>query len=668
MRSITGRTGFYVLLLLVAAAPLSHASMSIYMEPEALARRASLVVEGTVVGSASGYDPADGSLSTYVTLQVETLHRGTLDVPTLVLREPGGRFGELVHHVDAVPLYTPGERVLVFLETAADGALRTAGMFFGKYRLDDRPGRGARRARRELDGQGLIAGRPAASEEDLPLSDLIAVVSRVPRTRRSPRGGRGPAPLPPEFSRLVWDPSGPAPTPTAAVVPSSAKQPLELSSEGQAAELSSRFVPLSENYPTRWYEPDSGIPVSIRVDRSGNPLGDGEAAAAQMARALAAWSDVPESRLVLQMGDDDYDFVGTRAISPADQYSGINVILFDDPYDDISDPSGCSGVLAIGGYWRSSGTGPAVNGVTFHRALQLYVIFNNNFECYLGIPDNLSEVAAHELGHGIGFGHSFAPDAIMRSFAYGYRGPRLGDDDRDAAHCHYPHTLALLSPAGGESWEAGSVQAIEWTASPEQGADPGEVDLEYSVDGGSTWEPIAAAVANDGYLAWVVPDTPGTNARVRVARRQRAGFIPEIFPSTCSSASSAGSFSIVPPTLIAGAIPTEIAGGGLTLRAEPNGTLRLRWDASCSSDVETHAVYEGDLDALRAGRFVPARVTCDAGPDLVEYVVPRSGDRYYLVAPIAGGNEGSLGTDSDGQARPSPAVACAPREADSVCR
>jgi hypothetical protein len=385
-----------------------------------------------------------------------------------------------------------------------------------------------------------------------------------------------------------------------------------------------------------------------------------------MQRALDAWTAVPESRLVLQMGNDDYDYTSSHSKSPASQYNGMNVILFDDPYDDISDPIGCSGVLAIGGYWRSGSLGPPVNNVSFYPTLQLYVIFNNDMECFLGDPDNLAEVATHELGHGIGFGHSTALDAIMRAYASGGRGPRLGDDDRDGAHCHYPHSVSLLSPSGGEQWEAGSVQMIEWDTSAEQGPDPGEVDLEYSTDGGRVWKALASGAVNDGFHGWFVPDDTSTDARVRVVRPHRDAFAAQFYPSACSQAASAGSFAITPATIVAGSIPAD-AGGGLALRLEPNGWLRLSWEPSCSSDVVDHVVYEGNLDALRSGTWDHAPLTCTAGADLAEYVYPGYGNQYYLVAPRASTYEGSLGSSSSGLPRPESSSACAPREIDSTC-
>lgn len=679
------------LLIALLGTTAALASLSVYMSPEDLARRAELIVEGRVVRTASGYDPLRGSLATYVTLKIETLHRGELEAEYLTLREPGGRYGDLAHDVDAVPVYTPGETVLVFLEPAADGALRTAGMFFGKYRLEADGDRAGRTALRDLEGNGLILGRASRQAERLPVGDLIAVVANTPREAHSAagEGDRGrrraarAAPVhadprtrvrgrfslePPELSRLRWDQIRVDPVHFPAREETATDGSSALAERPGPTVHDTKFAPMSETHPTRWYQVDAGFAVTVQIERAGNPLGDGAAAVVQMQRALEAWTDVPESRLALQVGDDDYDYTGSASGSPAEIYSGTNVILFGDPYEDISDPSGCSGVLAIGGYWRTSFTYGAVNNVAFHRAKQLYVIFNDNFECFLGDPDNLAEVAAHELGHGLGFGHSAAYDAIMRSSAHGDRGPRLGDDDRDGAHCHYPHTLQILSPNGGESWEAGSYRTIVWSVTTEDGPQAGEVDLEYSANDGLDWIPIRRGVENDGAHDWLVPNHPGSDVKVRVVRHHRAGAVPLPYPEACSHDASDGSFSITPPVIVAGSIPCASSGSGLAVALEPGGELRLSWSPSCSADADDYAIYEGSISALRSGTWDHLPRICSAGPDLAEYLIPQGGSRYYLVAPLAGGKEGTYGTDAEGQLRPQPELICAPRESVSTCR
>ena len=76
-----------------------------------------------------------------------------------------------------------------------------------------------------------------------------------------------------------------------------------------------------------------------------------------------------------------------------------------------------------------------------------------------------------------------------------------------------PATLTVSSPNGGESWTAGTSQAITWSSANLTGS----VKLEYSTDGGTSWTTLAATTTNDGTEVWAVPNTPTTEARVRVS-------------------------------------------------------------------------------------------------------------------------------------------------------
>ncbi len=654
--------------VLFAAIP-AGAAVSIYVPVERLAERAPIAVEATVGAVASGYDPETGSVSTYVTLDVERSHKGPAGITRIVLRERGGRFGEIVHETDAVPSYRPGERVFVFVTLGPDGAPRTAFEFFGKFSLDPVGDARPDRAVRDLGGQGTIFGRPTERDfESFRVRDLIAASSRQ-RTRaaafpRSDSGGpenSGRSPeegrlVPPEYDRLLWDDRGEAPPPLR-----TGERIRTLDGARPLSSSDPAFAPLHSGAPVRWTSIDTGQAVIVNVEPDRNPLADDAAAVLQIRRAMAAWSDVPESRLLVSPGNENADFTGSGAQSPAKAYPPSNVVLFGDPYGDITDPSGCSGTLAIGGYWRSGTLSGTVNNVTFYPALRLYVIFNDRFECFLGNAENLAEVATHELGHGLGFGHSSVADATMRSYAYGGgRGARLGEDDRDGAHCHYPHLLALTAPNGGETWRAGETRTVAWTSSLETGPDKGTVGLEWSSNGGVAWTPVASGIANDGSHDWIVPNVPGTQNRLRVIRPNRVVPTPAPYPSSCSGDASDASFEILAAPALAGALP-EGGGGALSVERGEGGAVVLAWGPSCSTEATDFAVYEGSLESLRAMKWEHAPVTCAAGADRAHTFVPAPGDRYFLAAPVAGGNEGLLGRSSWGP-RPASPLACAPRE------
>jgi hypothetical protein len=84
-----------------------------------------------------------------------------------------------------------------------------------------------------------------------------------------------------------------------------------------------------------------------------------------------------------------------------------------------------------------------------------------------------------------------------------------------------PDALTLVSPNGGEALLVGATVPLRWNTS---GSVP-TVDLALSLDGGATWTPIASGVENTGTHAWQVPNTPSTQALVRVSRA--GGAAPE---------------------------------------------------------------------------------------------------------------------------------------------
>jgi len=73
-------------------------------------------------------------------------------------------------------------------------------------------------------------------------------------------------------------------------------------------------------------------------------------------------------------------------------------------------------------------------------------------------------------------------------------------------------TLTVLSPNGGESWEAASNHTISWTSS----GTVGKVKIEYTTNNGTDWSTIVSSTDNDGGYTWTVPNTPSTKCKVRI--------------------------------------------------------------------------------------------------------------------------------------------------------
>ncbi|UCC94791.1 MAG: hypothetical protein JSW40_08260, partial [Candidatus Omnitrophota bacterium] len=89
--------------------------------------------------------------------------------------------------------------------------------------------------------------------------------------------------------------------------------------------------------------------------------------------------------------------------------------------------------------------------------------------------------------------------------------------DTSSSNFRIKPSLQLTSPVGEEIWIVGSSQDITWTkVGPIQ-----EVALEYSVDGGNTYDRFIAAVpASKLHYVWEVGDAIGDNVKVRIRDAQ----------------------------------------------------------------------------------------------------------------------------------------------------
>ena len=113
---------------------------------------------------------------------------------------------------------------------------------------------------------------------------------------------------------------------------------------------------------------------------------------------------------------------------------------------------------------------------------------------------------------------------------------------------------------------------------------------------------------------------------------------------------------------VAGRVPdgADVPEAPLELTKEPGGDVTLSWGASCQADDGDYAVYEGSI-----GNFSShAAALCGTGGETNATITAGAGDTYYLVTPVDGLREGSLGTDSEGNDRPPALVPCLLRSFD----
>ena len=176
----------------------------------------------------------------------------------------------------------------------------------------------------------------------------------------------------------------------------------------------------------------------------------------------------------------------------------------------------------------------------------------------------------------------------------------------------------LLSPAGGETWNVGSVKALSWL-----GAEP--ADLWLSTDGGNSYQlqqsSIGGSPSND--IAIRVPHTPTKFARVKLT------------PSNATIGGGDRSDSLF-------TIQTSVALLSMLASPSPEGGVQIRW----SSDPGP-----GDLSGYRLERAVAGTMDWQTVVALTRETsvtdpVGGPGSRYRLFAVNGFGEEIWLGETS----------------------
>jgi hypothetical protein len=393
-------------LLLLLSAPAS-ATTIVMLSDEALALGADVIVAGTVRAIES-VRADSGAIHTFITLAVDEVLKGYAPAAEVTIRERGGRVGADERWLFGNPTYTVGESVIAFLAEDGEGFLRTHQMALGKFTIASDPVTGERIAVRPLD------------EDEVVVLGAARLQSRPPDDRRPVAGFKG------RVRDIVRSQPVPYLRRPLAAAPSA-------TSAGDGEHATADAFRLFNN--VRWFEPDSGEPVRYLIDQAGDAKLGFAASESALNAAFAAWTDVPTAALVLESA-------GTTPAMP-NGCDGRSTIVFDDPFDDVTDPSGCGGILAVGGYCAGGAT-TVVNGVTFHQIVDGDITFNNGWSgCSLWNATNLAEVATHELGHTIGLAHSTDPTATMYAFAhFDGRGASLMPDDAAGVSFIYPESGA----------------------------------------------------------------------------------------------------------------------------------------------------------------------------------------------------------------------------------
>jgi hypothetical protein len=184
-------------------------------------------------------------------------------------------------------------------------------------------------------------------------------------------------------------------------------------------------------------------------------------------------------------------------------------------------------------------------------------------------------------------------------------------------------TLLVTSPDGGEDWACGSNQAVTWSTT----GGISDVQIEYSMDGGTDWTTVIASTPDDGSYTWITPHTPSVNCLVRISEASTRDPWDE----------SDGPFTLSDQTP-----PSQVF--GLQASAEDSSVLLIWSPASDNIGVDYYLIYRDTLDD-----FIPLPGSSLAvTPDTfyADLDVETGMDYYYRVSAVdSSQNEGICSDD-----------------------
>lgn len=401
---------FTVLITVTGYWKVADATIIVATEDHHLIRQAFAIVVGRVTKIDSHWYAGKTQIYTHIAVRIEEVLKGELSEAEITIKQLGGTVGGVRSWIFGSPEFVLGERVLLFLTSNPDRTVRVLSLYQGKFSLVLDSQTGEQFIYRHSSSEGVRYLAPSGTNglstsplvEMRPLARFKAEIAAQLAQERAVSASA---------ASLVLRPPG-----------------------GDIVESRDQFTFLGS--PSRWFEPDSANTVSVFMNPQGEPNAPG-GGFEQIRSAYRAWSTVIGTTFKFHDGG----FTSAQGFS----FDGINTVSFGDPLGQIDPPQGCSGTLAIGGYFRSTSQTGVVNGQTFFRILEGDLVFADGWQGCGFYEDfsNLAEVATHELGHVLGLGHSSDPNATMYAFAhFDGRSAALQSDDIAGINFIYPKTVS----------------------------------------------------------------------------------------------------------------------------------------------------------------------------------------------------------------------------------
>lgn len=320
---------------------------------------------------------------------------------------PGGARGGRGWAVAGTPRFAAGETYLLCLDAGPDGSWRPRTMAYGV--LQRAPGQGGAIL--------LIPGDESHEVELFPRPD--GVIAETPGTYHEAR----------LLAHLRDVVAGRAPWIAARAL---ATEHERVPANPEAPPAGCEFMTYG-GQKIRWQIFDSAQQLGIFWQSLGDASLPSGATPDRVQRAVNTWNGIASSSLDTR---NDGSMSYTLSCTGGQDTPGQNdrIVVFNDPCGDIPDLVGCSGTLGFGGPWF--GASHTFDGTQWYTATSWFAVINNGAGCVDSYNDGYRRMLAHELGHGLGFGHHPDSTALMAAMLTATND--LNTTDRSCAVYAYP--------------------------------------------------------------------------------------------------------------------------------------------------------------------------------------------------------------------------------------
>jgi hypothetical protein len=84
--------------------------------------------------------------------------------------------------------------------------------------------------------------------------------------------------------------------------------------------------------------------------------------------------------------------------------------------------------------------------------------------------------------------------------------------------------VTIMSPKANDVVQTGASYEILWKAEPAESEFGTKVTVEFSKDGGKSWEKVEENVPNTGKYVWKVPKIDSTQCKIRIFSQYRPSY------------------------------------------------------------------------------------------------------------------------------------------------